>query len=208
MTTPMRKIRLTKYELKRQKDDLKRFNRFLPTLELKQRQLIQEIARVQDLVNHISAEIQRLEDDVSKWVDVFAEDVSLLDFFRVKEIKTDISHLAGVDLPHFHSVEFEDTPYDLFQTPVWVDKGIAACKEMITRKAHRQVAQKRLELLKHELEITVQRINLFEKVKIPEARKNIRTIQIRLGDVQTAEVVRGKIAKAKIIERKQGVTRT
>ena len=41
---------------------------------------------------------------------------------------------------------------------------------------------------------------LFEKVKIPEARENIRRIQIYLGDQQTAAVVRGKIAKRKIVK--------
>jgi V/A-type H+-transporting ATPase subunit D len=41
-------------------------------------------------------------------------------------------------------------------------------------------------------------VNLFEKVKIPEAKENIRVIKIYLGDQQIAAVVRGKIAKNKI----------
>jgi V/A-type H+-transporting ATPase subunit D len=36
-------------------------------------------------------------------------------------------------------------------------------------------------------------------VKIPETRDNIRIIQIYLGDEQTAAVVRGKIAKKKLV---------
>jgi V/A-type H+-transporting ATPase subunit D len=40
-------------------------------------------------------------------------------------------------------------------------------------------------------------VNLFEKVKIPEARDNIRRIRIFLGDQQTAAVARAKLAKAK-----------
>ena len=47
---------------------------------------------------------------------------------------------------------------------------------------------------------TAQRVNLFEKVKIPEARENIRVIGIYLGDQQTSAVVRGKIAKKKLQE--------
>ncbi len=57
-------------------------------------------------------------------------------------------------------------------------------------------------MVRDELRITVQRIKLFEEIKIPEAKENIRVIQIFLGDLQTAEVVRGKIAKTKI-ERKR-----
>ena len=58
--------------------------------------------------------------------------------------------------------------------------------------------QKQIDLLSTELRTTSQRVNLFEKVKIPEAKNNIRVIGIFLGDQQTAAVVRGKIAKKKI----------
>ena len=43
-------------------------------------------------------------------------------------------------------------------------------------------------------------MNLFETVKIPEARENIRVIGIYLGVQQTSAVVRGKIAKKKLQE--------
>jgi V/A-type H+/Na+-transporting ATPase subunit D len=53
------------------------------------------------------------------------------------------------------------------------------------------------------LRLTSQRVNLFEKVKIPEAEEALRIIRIALGDQQAAEVVRAKIAKAKSLEREQ-----
>ena len=55
-----------------------------------------------------------------------------------------------------------------------------------------------IELLGKELRTTSQRVNLFEKVKIPETKENIRRIGIYIGDQQTAAVVRGKIAKRKL----------
>ena len=48
--------------------------------------------------------------------------------------------------------------------------------------------------------MTTQRVNLFEKVKIPECRENIRRIGIYLGDMDTSAVVRSKIAKSKLQE--------
>ncbi len=42
-------------------------------------------------------------------------------------------------------------------------------------------------------------MNLFEKVKIPETAENIKRIRIYLGDQQTAQVVRGKISKRKLV---------
>ena len=58
-------------------------------------------------------------------------------------------------------------------------------------------------LLEKELRSTSQRVNLFEKVKIPEAKENIRIIGVFLGDQQTAAVVRGKISKKKLMEAAQ-----
>ena len=60
--------------------------------------------------------------------------------------------------------------------------------------------------MKEHIRITNQIVNLFEKIKIPQAKENIRVIQIYLGELQTAEVVRGKIAKGKLERKKEVVT--
>lgn len=62
------------------------------------------------------------------------------------------------------------------------------------------IYQKRYDLLTNELTKIVQRVNLFEKVKIPEAKENIRRIRIQLSDAMAAAVGRAKIAKGKITE--------
>ncbi|MFC1672408.1 V-type ATP synthase subunit D, partial [Planctomycetota bacterium] len=89
-------------------------------------------------------------------------------------------------------------PYDLFDTPLWVDKAINSMKQLFALMAEVSALEQAVALLREELRITTQRVNLFEKVKIPEAMENMRVINIFLGDEQTAAVVRGKIAKKKI----------
>jgi V/A-type H+-transporting ATPase subunit D len=42
-----------------------------------------------------------------------------------------------------------------------------------------------------------QRVNLFDKVLIPQAEANIRRILVYLGDAERAAVVGAKIAKGK-----------
>lgn len=199
----MAKIKLTKNELKKQKDNLKRFTRYLPTLELKKKQLLAEIRTIQNLVDNLREETTRVKSEVEDWADVFAEEIDLHDFFQIKEIKTDTGNIAGIDIPIFEDVVFDDFEYDLYQTPLWIDKGLDVVKRQIKRQAELQVAEKQQEIIREELRITIQRIKLFEEVKIPEARENIRIIRIFLGDQMTAEVVRGKIAKAKIEKKKQ-----
>ena len=199
----MSKIKLTKNELKKQKDDLKRFTRYLPTLELKKKQLLQEIRTIQNKIEKLRTEIDRFNDEVNHWVHVFAEETEIQDLVKIKEIITQHGNIAGIDIPVLEETVFEDIEYDLFSTPLWLDKGIAACKEQIIRKIDLQISQKQEAIIREELRITIQRIKLFEEVKIPNARESIRVIQIFLGDQMTAEVVRGKIAKAKIERKKQ-----
>jgi len=202
----MAKIKYTKNELKKQKDNLKRFTRYLPTLELKKQQLLVEIRLIQNRIDKLTEESLRLEKEVTRWADVFAEDIDLNEFIKVKEVTTDQENIAGIDIPTFVEVIFVDKEYDLYKTPLWVDKAIAVLKEQIERQAELKITQQQEAILREELRITIQRIKLFEEVKIPEARENIRAIQIFLGDQMTAEVVRGKIAKAKIEKKKQEVS--
>ena len=204
----MGKVKLTKDELKRQKDSLKRYGKYLPMLELKRRQLQQEVDRIQAGANRLRQEAAGIEAAVSEWAGVFAEEANLEDYFRVKEVLLEEDNIAGVGIPVLREVVFEDTPYDLQRTPLWVDAGIEVCKAQIDRNARLRAAERQLGLLRQELRITIQRINLFEKVKIPEARESVRAIQIFLGDQQTVAVVRGKIAKSNIEKRSRGAVRT
>jgi V/A-type H+-transporting ATPase subunit D len=203
----MAKIKLTKNELKYQKDNLKRFTRYLPTLELKKQQLLQEIRRIQRETDALQDEYDRIVQEVSRWVGVFAEDVGLADIIAVDRIDMGKDNVAGIDIPTFENIHFADRSYDLFRLPLWLDAAVKVCKEQIRIRAQQDVAQKQQDILQEELRVTIQRIKLFEEVKIPEAKESIRVIQIFLGDLQTAEVVRGKIAKNKI-QRKRQASRT
>lgn len=202
----MAKIKHTKNELKAQREALARYRRFLPTLELKKSQLVGEIRRLGQEIEALEAEIRRASDDISKWVDVFAENFDLQSLLKIGEIRVDDGNIAGIDIKIFRLVEFEDIPYDFFTTPLWVDRALSVLKEQIARRIKIEILKKQIETLQEELRITIQRINLFDKVKIPEARENIRVIQIFIGDAMTAEVVRGKIAKNKIQSKKELVS--
>jgi len=202
----MAKIKHTKNELKAQREALARYRRFLPTLELKKSQLVGEIRRLSQEIELLEDEIERITGEVIKWVDVMAEDFDLRALLKIENIQVDDGNIAGIDIKIFRQVEFEDIPYDFFTTPLWVDRAVAVLKEQIARRVKIDILRKQIDTLQEELRITIQRINLFEKVKIPEARENIRVIQIFIGDAMTAEVVRGKIAKTKIQSKKELVS--
>ena len=198
----MAKIRLTKNELKNQKEGLKRFTRYLPTLELKKAQLVNEVRRIKSEIEEVHEAMKEAEQKIASWVEVFGEEIDLNQMFSVEEIKTEVGNIAGIDIQLYVGVIFREEEYDLYSTPLWVDQGLIEVKKQVELKAKIIIYDRQIKALEEELQVTVQRINLFDKVKIPEAKTAIRKIQIYLGDVQTAEVVRGKISKKKIEKKK------
>lgn len=195
-------MRLTKNELKKQREDLQRFQRYLPMLQLRQQQLQSRINKVRRTREEISQTIDSFKKEIFIWVDLFAEEINFEELISLREVITTTGNIAGVDIPVFERVDFEEKPYDFLNTPFWLDAGIEAVKRMTELNARMAVLKREEEILKEELRIATQRVNLFEKVKIPEAQENIRIISIYLGDQQTASVIRGKIAKAKMEKRR------
>ena len=195
----MATIKLTKNELKRQKDQLKMFKRYLPTLILKKQQLQAEIWAAERELNECREAYEKLLKQFDSWIGVFGEPVGFEDgFFRLTELQIERGNVAGVSIPIYKSAKFEPVPYDLFLVPVWVDKAAVNMQKAMEYDIRVRVAQRKVELLRYELRVTTQRVNLFEKVKIPECKENIRKISVYLGDAQTAEVVRGKLSKKKL----------
>ena len=194
----MQKVKHSKNELKNQKDALKRFRRYLPMLVLKKQQLQSEIVKIHNAIESIGQRIKSLRVSVEKWIGVFGEGVGIDQLISIKNIITENGNIGGIDIPIFDKVEFDEKKYDFIKMPLRVDYGIEAIKEIIDLIAQDKVFKKQLKIIEEELRITTQRVNLFEKIKIPEAVENIRKIRIFLGDLQTAAVVTGKIAKQKL----------
>ena len=199
----MGRIKHTKNELKKQKDDLKRLIRYLPTLILKKQQLQIEIIRILHAIEELKGKIEAFTASVYEWVAVFAEEVHIEKLVSIEKVRVSTGNIAGTDIPIFEKVDFRESSYDIIKTPLWVDYGIEAVKELAGLKAEYRILDEQLKLIRQELRITTQRVNLFEKIKIPQARENIRRISIFLGDLETASVVTGKLSKNKI-EKKQG----
>jgi V/A-type H+-transporting ATPase subunit D len=97
-------------------------------------------------------------------------------------------------------VAFPEARYSLFGTPPWVDQALADLRERSRRQALVEVLEQQERLLRRELTRIIQRVNLFEKIMIPDAREAIRRIRIKLGDEMTDAVGRSKIAKKKLAE--------
>jgi V/A-type H+-transporting ATPase subunit D len=197
----MTKVKFTKGELKRQRDALKQFQRYLPTLQLKKQQLQLEILQQSLVLKDKKQALAKKKQAIYTWVNLLADpQVDLKLFLKPKNTITHPKNIAGIDIAVFDTVEFTETEYDLFVMPLWLDLAIEAFKELISLNKSILVTEESISILRHELRITTQRVNLFEKVKIPDAEENIRLIKIYIGDQMANAVGRSKIAKKKIEE--------
>lgn len=197
----MPKIKLTKGELKRRRDALKQYERYLPTLQLKKQQLQTEILNQL----HILDEKKKLEElkkkEIMQWASILGDSgTDIRPWIKPKNIAKSSKSVAGVDVPVFEKAEFDAAEYDLFLTPLWVDQALVLLRILVSIEEEIIVVEEGAAVLRNELRITTQRVNLFEKVKIPEAREAIRRIKIYLGDQMANAVGRSKIAKRKIEE--------
>ena len=196
----MAKIKFTKTELKSQQDAMKQFVRFLPTLQLKKQQLQMEVRLSTEELERNLAEQKELVDRMSSFLELFSSDAEVAFFeglVRVRRVLTGEENIAGIAIPTFDRVEFEPADWDLFDTEWYVDDAVQALKDAVSLREAYKVLEEQHRLLSAELRSTSQRVNLFEKVKIPECKENIRRIRIMLGDLDTSAVARSKIAKKK-----------
>jgi V/A-type H+-transporting ATPase subunit D len=131
---------------------------------------------------------------------VFPSELKVEKLIKIDKVVKAKGNIAGVTIPVFKELTFVPISYNLADYPLWVDKGLESLRDLARYDALIATLEQQVRLLEKELRTTSQRVNLFEKVKIPEAKDNIRRIAIYLGDQQTAAVVRGKIAKKKLMQ--------
>jgi V/A-type H+-transporting ATPase subunit D len=194
------KIKLTKGELKKQRDALRQYERYLPTLQLKKQLLQLEIVHQQGALKERKNSLSGQQKSAEHWSGLLAEAPEIRHWLIPEKIITTKKNVAGVDIPVFERVNFGPAEYDLFLTPFWVDSGVETLRDIVSSTEEIRVIEQGISVLRHELRITTQRVNLFEKIKIPGATEAIRKIKIYIGDQMTNAVGRSKIAKNKIEE--------
>ncbi len=200
----MAKLKLTKNELKIQKDALKMYRRYLPTLTLKKQQLQAEIRTIEARAESVRKAREDLEKGFASWIAVFSEtDAFPEGIITVRNIRKSSGNIAGVEIPVYEGADFSRGDYDLYETPLWVDIAANHMEKAMSLDLEAEVLDEQVRLLEKELRETTQRVNLFEKVKIPETEDNIKKISIYMADQQVSAVVRSKISKRKIAARNE-----
>ena len=194
-------LALNKSSLKQQRDQLKMFRRFLPSLDLKRQQLLAALKAARNELAETAAQIDELYTRISEVHPLLGSStmqrVDLSSLVRVASVRIEEENVLGTRLPVAREVDYEVADYSTLVTPFWIDILVENLERLAELRVHQQIRQERVERLDYAARRITQRVNLFEKVLIPRAAENIRRIVIFLSDQERAAVVRSKIAKGK-----------
>ena len=194
----MARLALNKSSLSKLKRQLKTFREYLPSLDLKRRQLVAQQAKARKVLEESQAKLAEIEPIVGNNLPMVGHrGIDLTDLVKLGNVRTSEENVVGTRLPKLDSVEIEVRDYTLLGKPQWVDGLAKLLKTAVALKVQILVASRRLELLDDAVRTITQRVNLFDKVLIPRNQREIKKIQIYLSDAERAAVVNSKIAKRK-----------
>ena len=194
----MATIALSKSSLQQQRNKRQLFERFLPSLELKRQQLTVEYKKALQVLAEAEQGADQASHSLSALLPILgSSSMQLSGLVRIHRLDIVEEDVLGLRLPALRTVEFDTADYALLATPFWVDDLVTCLKEVATYRIRLQVYRERVARMQGAVRRITQRVNLFEKVLIPNAEQNIARIQIFLSDIARAAVVNSKIAKAK-----------
>lgn len=190
-----------KNALKQQRDQLATYRRFLPSLDLKRQQLLAawKSARVQRAA--AEADLRAEEDAISGVLSLLGSSTlpscDLASLIRVETVRVTQENIVGTRVPRLEAIHFSRADYSTLALPFWVDLLLDALQRVAEKRWRLLTARQREAKIAEASRKITQRVNLFEKVLIPDARRNIKSIRVALSDEERAAVVRSKLAKRK-----------
>lgn len=191
------KFQYNKISLQEMQKQLKVRLDALPVIKYKESILRTEAEKAKrkrvELERSIESKIKQYEHMSILWQE-FPQEV-----ITVSEVKTSIKNIAGVKTPQFENVDFELKPLCLFNQPLWVSDGIALLKELMRLSIEKELLSIRTALLDVARKKTTQKVNLYEKVQVPDYLNAISKIKKFMNDEESLGKAAQKIMKKRIL---------
>jgi V/A-type H+-transporting ATPase subunit D len=193
---------LSKAALHKEIAQLKRYQQFLPSLDLKRQLLIGERYKA-------AAGLAKIEEQIRECRTIITENLPMISDYRIalndlvviSDVSVGNENSVGVNLPVFKSIDVAIKPYSTYAKPHWVDQTVIQLQHMLELKVQLQIVQRRLDILNAAVKKVTQRVNFFDKILIPRAKQTIKKISIFVSDTERAAVVRAKITKQKRLKK-------
>jgi V/A-type H+-transporting ATPase subunit D len=192
------KFQFNKTALAQLKKELKVRQKALPTLKAKETALRLEVKKAkEELVafKKIFDEHSQTLHKFGKLWEEFSDDI-----LQIKHVEVSFKKIAGVKIPSLGNIDFALTVDSFFGKAGWTAAGIKLLKESARIAIEIDTAKKRLSILEYARKKTTQKVNLYEKVQIPEYNEGILKIKRFMEDQENLEKSAQKILKAKLTQ--------
>jgi len=190
------RIKLNKVSLREQKQKMALYQRFLPALEARKQQFLMQLGVVRKDIRKQEDALAQLMADMALWAPLIRDMEGLLkSFLTIRQIRVALHNVAGLKIPLFEEVVFEDPSYSVFATSYSFEIVLERLREAIRRREKLKILLEQERILADGFRKTSQRINLYEQRLTPECREALRKIPVYLQDQQAAAVGVAKVAK-------------
>ncbi len=167
----------------------------LPTIKSKEAALRLTVKKQKELIKQLKADFDNRMTELNENIRLWAEFPIYI--FKLKEVLVGIKKIAGIKTHELERVDYEIKSYSRFMSPAWVAAGVIILKDVTVLISRMEIAVKKLEILEYARKKTTQKVNLYEKVQIPEFTEALRKIKRYLEDVDNLEKAAQKITKQK-----------
>ena len=116
----MTKLRLSKSALQQERSQLKLYEKTLPSLDLKRRQLTVELAKARRA--HVDAQqaVEKLETTIGQQLPMLANpDIEISGLVEMTDFELGEENVVGVRLPILTSIHCTVADYSLLAKPAW-----------------------------------------------------------------------------------------
>ena len=166
----------------------------LPTLKAKETALRLEVKKAQEKLESMKSELEQYMQSIDGASLLWSE---FPDLVRISNTEIKSRNIAGVSLPELDTIEFHVRPHSYFAGRTWVSEGVRIVKKLNEFNVRIQLMEQTVEILHYARKKTTQKVNLYEKVQIPEYRDAIRKIKSFLEDQENLSRAAQKIVKSR-----------
>ncbi|MFP4620949.1 MAG: V-type ATP synthase subunit D [Bacteroidales bacterium] len=167
--------------------------RALPTLQSKEAALRVEVKKAKDTMNELDKKLQEKLDQYEDMARLWCEFDK--DLVTIREVKLATKKIAGTKTPVLEDVDFDLKDFSMYNNPGWYLKGVDLLESLGQIAVEKEVFRKKMELLDYARKKTTQKVNLYEKVQIPQYLDAINKIKRFLEDQENLSKAAQKIVK-------------
>lgn len=164
----------------------------LPTLKSKEAALRLEVRKITAEIDLLKEEYEMIVKENQNYNGFWTEFPKIV---KIRNIISEQKNIAGVRVAILNKIDFALEQISLFNMPSWIRLAISMFERLMTIQIKIEMTEARLNALAYARKKTTQKVNLYEKVQIPEYRMAIIKIKRYMEDEDNLSKSSQKIVK-------------